>query len=99
MMKKLITIQDIIKLNKIIDSLGYIDLNVYEAFELYKFTEETKQLYSFLEINTDKDNFESVCKNYISFKAPDIDFKNIIQNSENEPTDEEVKFLRGILPN
>lgn len=99
MMEKLIAIQDIIKLNKIIDALGYIDLNVYEAFELYKFTEDTKQLYSFLEMNTDKDNFEGVCKNYISFKAPDINFKNIIQNSENKPTKEEVNFLRGILSN
>lgn len=99
MREKLFTISDIIRLNKIIDSLGYVDLNVYEAYELYKFTEETKQLYSFLELNTDKENFENVCQNYINFTVPDINFKNIIQNSENKPTKEEEKFLRRILTN
>lgn len=97
MKEKLFTISDIIKLNKILDSLGYVDLNVYEAYELFKFTEEMKQLYSFLEQNTDKENFESVCKSYINFTLPDISFKNIIDNSEIKPTKEEVEFLKTIL--
>jgi hypothetical protein len=97
MNEKIFTIASLIKLNKILDSLGYVDLNVYEAFELYKFTEEMKLLYSFLEQNTDKENFESVSKNYISFILPDISFKNIINNSEIKPTEEEVEFLKTIL--
>lgn len=99
MREKLVKIEDIIRLNKIIDSLGYVDLNVYEAYELYTFNEDTKQLYSFLEETTDKNNFESICRNYINFKLPDINFKNIFQNSERTPTEEETKFLKEILIN
>lgn len=97
MKEKLFTISNIIKLNKILDSLGYVDLNVYEAYELYKFTEQMKQLYSFLEQNTDKENFESVCKSNINFTLPDISYKNIIDNSEIKPTEEEIEFLKNIL--
>lgn len=97
MKNRILKISEIIKLNKIIDSLGFVDLNVYEAYELYKFNDETKRVYSFIEENTDENNFESICENYISFQLPDIEAINIIQNSENKPSNEEAEFLIKIF--
>lgn len=97
MQKQLVAISDILKLNKILDSLGYVDLNVYEAYELYKFNNELKELYSFLEKHTTTENFEKVSKNFINFVLPDINYENIAKYSEFKPSNDDVNFLKNIL--
>lgn len=98
-MEKKISISKIIKLNKVIDSCGYINLTVFEAFELYKFNLGLKTLYSFLKDNSNSDNFDNIIKNDIIFNLPNISAESIVQNAENSISDDMEDFLREILDN
>lgn len=95
-----VKIFDLIELSKIIDILGQQEITISDSFEVYKFQENIKAFYSFLnEItkNINPSDFDKISNETVNFDLPNISVENILTKYRLKLSDEQSEIIHRIL--